>query len=182
MRIVAQRDHRIEEPQGVCLGVLAGGLHLVDPSAVAHRIAIAQQEHRQPFVIIAPLADLFPLEEDRARDAVDRARGHRVRKLPDGMFERPAPCRAKAGRPGIAAQPIGGDSVHPHRFGGLGDAAGGGERFDELGLAIGGPAVASFAQRDRIEIGHGVRGIVGGRRWRRGRDGAARSWHGARQA
>jgi hypothetical protein len=43
---------------------------VVAPCAVADRIAIAEQPHGKALVIIAPLADLLALEENRARDAV----------------------------------------------------------------------------------------------------------------
>src|SRR3546814_16240019 len=58
--------------------VCSSDLHIVAPRAVANRIAIAQQPHREALVIMAALADLLTLVADRPRDTVDRARQDRV--------------------------------------------------------------------------------------------------------
>src|SRR5206468_2487407 len=73
---------------------------LLDPFTVAIGAAGAEQEHGQPLVKVAPLADLLALIEDRSRDTVARAVEHagfdEVERIIERVF--PSPPKVHAAR------------------------------------------------------------------------------------
>jgi hypothetical protein len=126
----------------------------VEPFAVAQRIAIAQQEHRQPLVIVALLADLLAVDEDRYGDPIVRPRQDRVRQVPDAVVERRVPGVAEADRIGASAQRIGRTLRHTDDTAGVRDTRAFSQGLDESLLPFGHPA---------IEAGPGMRGCELGR-------------------
>jgi len=137
-----------------------GELAPIEPAAVAQRIAIAQQEHRQAIVEAAVLADLLALVEYRPGHAVDHPRQHRVREPADRKIERGVPGVAKADCVGSGPQGISRPLGPPDRAASLGDAAALRQRLDEVGLPSGGPTVPANAGANRLERGLDERVVV----------------------
>ena len=137
----------VESSVGTGADVGIGRADRVDPRAEALLAAIAQQEHRHPLVMLAPLADLFPLIENRARDSMDRATNRGILEQVQRAVDRRIPRLAKTGRGGVAAQRIGGGARLADPLARFLDAAAIGQRLDERDLAGGGPAVVARAEQ-----------------------------------
>src|SRR5690242_15303084 len=122
----------------------------LEPEAMAS--AESKQEHGQPLVEIAPLADLLALVEDRPSNAVLRALHRRLLHLRITAVERCIPGIAKGATARPRAQPARGFAAHADMLTGGGDAAAVGELLDESELLIDCPAVVTNAN------GNGFRG------------------------
>lgn len=113
----------------------------------------------------AEVAELFALEPQRLRDAVERAQESGVGQAADRIVERGIPCGAKAVRVAAAAQAIGGRRRQADALARVGHAAAFAERVDEVDLLFGRPAIAAFARGGEDEVvRRGERACVVGRR------------------
>jgi hypothetical protein len=124
----------------------------VEPFTVALGRPIAQQEHRQPLVEVAPLADLLAAVKDRHRHAVDRPRQRRIGEPHDGGVHRRVPRHAEGLRIAPPAQGVGGGAAHADRARRFVDAAAIGQPLDERELLVRRPAVVAIAHPDGHEI------------------------------
>jgi hypothetical protein len=113
---------------------------------------MAQDEHEQAIVLLAPEAHQLAADEDRDELAVQRAIEGFVLDALDAEIERRLPGAAEAFGAGLAAQMIGADLAHIDHAAGDLDRAGIGQRLDEGLLALGGPAVVAGLAGDRSEV------------------------------
>jgi hypothetical protein len=155
VRLVRQRRDRTFEHERLAVGVAFISL-AIDRTAIAHRVAVAQDEARQPLVEAAMFADEFALVVMRDGDAVDRAADRGVGQARNRIVERVIPGDAKRLRAGVAAQAIGPLDRHADGTRGLCHAGAFGERLDKGDLAFGRPAIVARTH------GHGSEGTRGG--------------------
>ncbi|HST36019.1 MAG TPA: hypothetical protein VLK25_05260 [Allosphingosinicella sp.] len=117
---------------------------------------MAEDEHEEAVVLLAAEAHQLARDEDRDQLAVQGAVEGLV--LADLQAERlgGVPGGAEALGAGLAAELVGAVLRHVDHAGGDRDAAGVGERGDEIALAFGRPAVvAGLLAGDGGEIGEG---------------------------
>jgi len=111
--------------------------------AVAVRAPVAQQEHGQPLVMMAPFADLLTLVEDGPGDALDGPFDGAVVDPRDPAVERRLPRQAKGDRRRARLQFVSRFPAHPDGPARIVDAAAGGESLEERRLARNRPAVVA---------------------------------------
>lgn len=150
----------VGEDRDRAFGVLVD-LHPVQPTAIANRIPVAQEEHGKPLVEVTALADLLAIVEDRHRHAVDRPRHGGIVQPLDHHVPRRGPGEAEGLRIGPPAQRVGGVAAHADGPACRVDAAGIGEGLDEFELPVGRPAVVAEAEGDGVD-GGGVALVFGG--------------------
>lgn len=134
-------------------GQLGGFQRIADVAAAFDRAAIgaetgrravAQHEHQQAVIVDHAAADQLAVGIDRHFLAIERALHGDVFELLDAECQRGLPGLAKAGAFGVAAQEVGAFGRHVDAVRGGLDAAGIGQRGDEIALALFGPAIVAL--------------------------------------
>lgn len=141
---------------------MAAAIDPVEMAPVAQRIAVAHQEHGEPVIVAAMLADLLALVEMRHGDAVDAAAERFVGDPAHGIVERDIPGDPEALRIRAAGEGIGAFRRHADAPAGIADAAAFGERADEIGLPPRRPAVMAGPHADGFEGGERLLRLAAG--------------------
>ena len=127
---------------------------------------MAEVEHRQAVVVLAPLADLLAPPEDGNGDAVERALHGGGGEAVDAGIQRGVPGGGEAFRAGLPAEMVGAFRGHADGAGGVLDRAEFRERGDEALLPLRRPAVVAVlagngGEVERLHVGGGEGGGAG---------------------